>query len=138
MTPAPATFAPHTLAWQDYVLLALCFAVSLGTGWWLAWRNVASLWDEFLKLTAPIGGGFPGVFAPGWLTKRANAPGVIIGALSSIVVTCWVQAHTATSAFLRAFVAIASCMAIGHAASWLCAARGTNETRRGLTLSDPH
>ena len=114
-----------------------CGVIATGMAAWLAWRNVASLWDEFLKLSALIGGGFPGVFALGLLTKRANAPGVIIGAVASIAVTWAVQTYTATSAFLQAFVAIASCMAIGYAASWLFAARGTDETRRGLTLWDP-
>jgi SSS family transporter len=96
-----------------------CGVIATAMAAWLAWRNVASLWDEFLKLTALIGGGFPGVFALGLLTRRAHANGVIVGALGSIAVTWAVQTYTSTSAFLQAFVAIAACMIIGYAASWL-------------------
>jgi SSS family transporter len=116
----------------------VCGGLATGMAAWLAWRNVASLWDEFLRLTALIGGGFPGVFALGLLTRRANAPGVIIGALASIAVTWAVQTFTATSAFLQAFVAISSCVVIGYAASWLFPTpppRAAN-TRDRLTLWD--
>ncbi len=96
-------------------LLATAMAV------WLAWRGVTSLWDEYLKLIALIGGGFPGVFALGLLTRRANATGVIIGTLTSVAVTWWVQNYTQTSTFLHGFVAVASCMIVGYAASLLTA-----------------
>ena len=81
------------------------------------------MWDEFLKLTALIGGGFPGVFALGLLTRRANSRGVFIGALASIAVTWAVQTCTKTSPFLHAAVAIGSCIAIGYVASLLTGGR---------------
>src|SRR5579885_1971817 len=84
---------------------------------YIAGLKVASLWDQFLRLIALIGGGFPGVVALGLLTRRANAPGVIIGAVVSIAVTWWVQTYTATDVFFQGFVAIGSCMLIGYAAS---------------------
>lgn len=119
LQPSATTAEPVRLArWATLV----CSVLATRMAAWLAWRNVASLWDEFLKLTALIGGGFPGGFALGLLTKRANAPGVIGGAPAAIAVTRVVQTYTATSAFLQAFVAIASCMAIGYAARWLRAA----------------
>jgi len=97
---------------------------------WLAWRGAASLWDEYLKLIALIGGGFPGVFALGLLSRRANSTGVIIGVLTSVVVTGLVQKFTDWNAFLHGFVAVASCMIVGYVAS-LCFAR--NAVRKNLT-----
>lgn len=111
-------------------------AIATGVAAWLAWRGVASLWDEYLKLIALIGGGFPGVFALGLLTRRANAPGVIVGALTSVVVTGLVQMFTATSAFLHGFVAVGSCVVVGYLAS-LAFARGVGEKDlTGLTVWD--
>lgn len=102
---------------------------------YLATLNVTSLWDQFLKLIALIGGGFPGVFALGLLTRRANSPGVIVGALASIAVTAWVQTETKTISFFHTFVAIAACVVIGYLAS-LCFTGRPKKDLRGLTLWD--
>jgi SSS family transporter len=97
---------------------------------------VESLWDEYLKLLALIGGGFPGVFALGLMTRRANSPGVIIGALASIAVTWWVQTYTSVSVLLDAFVAIATCMVVGYGASLCFRYAPQPASLRGLTLWD--
>lgn len=102
----------------------------------IASLHVESLWDQYLKLLALLGGGFPGVFALGLLTRRTNAPGAIIGAVASIGVTWWVQNFTTTSVFLHAAVAIASCMLIGYVASHLFGAAPDRATLQGLTLWD--
>jgi SSS family transporter len=100
-------------------LLATAFAM------YLAWLSVESLWDQFMRLVALIGGGFPGVFALGLLSRRANAIGVMTGA---------VQYHTATSPFFHSFVAIASCMVIGYIASLLTARASDKKDLTGLTV----
>ena len=110
--------------------------LATGMAVWLAWRGVTSLWDEYLKLIALIGGGFPGVFALGLLTRRANAPGVIVGALTSVAVTWAVQNYTATSAFLHGFVAVASCIVVGYAASLAFGRRTLKKDLAGLTVWD--
>lgn len=110
--------------------------LATGMAAFLAWRNSASLWDEYLRLAALIGGGFPGVFALGLLTRRANAPGVLIGAIASILVTWWVQTQTATNVFFQGFVAIASCMVIGYICSFAFAASTVRKPLAGLTLWD--
>src|SRR4051812_369308 len=46
-TPMPP-FATHTLAWQDYVLLGVYFAINLGIGWWCARKRQTSTDDFFL------------------------------------------------------------------------------------------
>lgn len=83
----------------------------------MAGMNIKSLWLTFAALMALIGGGFPGIFALGILTRRANAPGVTIGLLASIVITFAVKRYTATNVFLFTSVAVGSCMVIGYAAS---------------------
>jgi SSS family transporter len=114
----------------------LCGALGIGMASWLAAQNAASLWDEFMKLIALIGGGFSGVFALGLLSRRAHADGVILGALGSIVVTWLVQRHTAVSPFAHGFVAVFSCMVIGYVASRLLPAREGARELAGLTLWD--
>jgi Na+/proline symporter len=110
--------------------------IATGMAAFLAWRNVSSLWDEFLRLIALIGGGFPGVFALGFLTRRASSRGVITGTIASIAITWWVQNYTQTSVFLHSFVAIASCMVIGYLASLLLPERTRRQGFAGLTLWD--
>ena len=96
-----------------------CGVMGTGVASYLASHHIPSLWDEFLKIIALVGGGFPGVFALGLLTRRAHSSGVIIGTLASIGVTWAVQHYTSTSVFLHGFVAVGSCMLIGYVASWL-------------------
>ena len=110
--------------------------VATGMATWLAWRGTTSLWDEYLKLIALIGGGFPGVFALGLLSRRANSTGVIIGVLTSVAVTWLVQTFTDTNAFLQGFVAVASCMIVGYIASLCFAKSAVQKNLSGLTVWD--
>lgn len=111
--------------------------IATGMAAYIAHKGVPSLWEQYIKLAALIGGGFPGVFALGLLTRRATSTGVIIGAICSVVVTWWVQTFTNTSVFLHGFVAIASCMVIGYAASLLFPDKKVvSRNLRGLTMWD--
>ena len=87
----------------------------------MAGMNIQSLWEMFAALMGLIGGGFPGIFALGLLTRRANAPGVAIGLLASVAVTFAVKSYTATNVFLYTSVAVGSCIAVGYIASLLFA-----------------
>ncbi len=140
VTDFQPTFQPTATAGQQVRLARratlICGAIATAMATWLAWRNVSSLWDEFLKLTALIGGGFPGVFALGLLTRRAHARGVMVGAIASIAVTWVVQNYTDTNTFLHVFVAISSCVIIGYAASLVLPADGEKKELRGLTIWD--
>ena len=111
-----------------------CGVISTGMAAYLAYKNVRSLWDEFLRLIALIGGGFPGVFALGLLSRRATSAGVIVGAVASIVITWWVQNFTQTSVFLHGFVAVSSCMIVGYLASFVVGHRRKQQELAGLTL----
>jgi SSS family solute:Na+ symporter len=118
------------------VTTLLCGLLGIGMASWLAAQNAASLWDEFMKLIALLGGGFAGVFALGLLTRRAHANGVLAGALASIAVTWTVQNHTPVTPFAHSFVAVASCIVIGYAASLILPAPTTPRPLNGLTLWD--
>ena len=113
-----------------------CGFVATGMAVFLAWRNVPSLWDEFLRLAALLGGGFPGVFALGLLTRRANGPGVCVGVVAGIVFTGWIQMSTSTCVFFHSFLAIASTMLVGYVASLYFASRVPHKDQRGLTMWD--
>lgn len=131
----PKTDAQRARIARVTTVLAGLFATAMAA--FIASLNVASLWDQYLKLLALIGGGFPGVFGLGFLTRRANAPGVLTGALASIAITWGVQTFTQISVFLHAFIAIASCMAIGYLASLAFGRRPDPAKLRGLTLWEP-
>lgn len=92
--------------------------VAMAMAAYIASLGVKSLWDQFLKLIALIGGGLPGVFAVGLLSRRANAGGVMIGLIVSIVLTWWVQTYTAIDVFFHSFIAVTSCMIVGYLASF--------------------
>lgn len=111
-------------------------AIATGMAIFLAWRGAASLWDVYLQLVALIGGGFPGVFALGLMTRRANAPGVIVGVLASVAVTALVQYGTKTNTFLHVFVAVATCVIVGYVASLCFAGRAKKKDLSGLTMWD--
>ena len=109
----------------------------------MAGMNIQSLWETFAALMALIGGGFPGIFALGLLTRRANARGVAIGLVASIAITFAVKHYTATNVFLFTSVAVGSCIGVGYAASLLFSppARSlaglTIRTLRGAPNAEP-
>lgn len=98
----------------------------------MASMNIQSLWETFAALMALIGGGFPGIFALGLLTRRANAPGAAIGLIASIAITLAVRHYTQTNIFLFTTVAVFSCIAVGYAASLLFPR--TTKPLEGLTV----
>ena len=104
---------------------------------YIASQNVHSLWDHYLKLIALLGGGLPGVFALGLLSRRANSVGVIAGLVASIAVTWYVQAFTNVSSFLHGFIAVATSIVIGYGASRLVTPGGRARDLAGLTVWDP-
>lgn len=114
----------------------VCGIVATGMALFLAWRNLPSLWDEFLRLAALLGGSLPGVFALGLLTRRAHATGALVGAVASIIGTWWLQTFTATSVFFHTFAAIVFTFVVGYAVSLGSAGRARGRSLRGLTIWD--
>jgi Na+/proline symporter len=133
LRPTLSDQARTKLAWQVTLLSG---TIATGLALFLAWRNLPSLWDEFLLLAALLGGGFPGVFALGLLTRRANSPGVLIGAVAGVVFTWWVQTFTHTNLFFHTFVAISCSMVVGYVASLCFPSAGAHKDLFGLTMWD--
>jgi Na+/proline symporter len=121
------------LAW--WVTL-ICGVIATGMAIFLAWRNLPSLWDEFLLLAALLGGALLGIFALGLITRRTNGSGVLVGAFAGIACTWWVQTYTATNVFFHTFVALAATMLVGYVASFFFALRTPRKNLHGLTMWD--
>lgn len=120
MPVRPGSDEPMRMRWARATTVAaggLATAIALV----MAGMNIRSLWETFAALMALIGGGFPGIFALGLLTRRANAPGVALGLAASILITFAVRQFTETNVFLFTSVAVGSCMAVGYVASLLFA-----------------
>ncbi len=93
--------------------------ISTGMALFMATFQIGSLWDVFSKLTALIGGGFPGVFALGLLTRRGNAIGAFVGVIASIMVTLVIEKFTPLHFFIYGFIAIMTTFGVGYITSLL-------------------
>ncbi len=92
-------------------LLATVSAILMAT------YQIESLWDLFQKLIGLLGGSMAGLFLLGIFTRRANAPGALIGAVVGTVVLYLVQSYTQVHFFLYAAVGIVTCSIVGYLAS---------------------
>lgn len=106
--------------------------VGVGAALLLATFELPSLWDLFIKLMGLLGGGFGGVYALGLLTKRANGPGVLIGTVTSVILTVCFDYVTDANAFAVAAMATFSCVFIGYVASLFIPSPPRN--LKGLTV----
>ena len=92
-------------------LLATVSAILMAT------YEIESLWDLFQKLIGLLGGSMAGLFVLGIFTRRANAPGALIGAITGAVVLYLVQSYTEVHFFMYAAVGIVTCTIVGYLAS---------------------
>ena len=83
----------------------------------MATYEIQSLWDLFQTLIGLLGGIMAGLFVLGIFTRRANAPGALIGAISAAAVLYLIQSYTAVHFFLYAAVGIVTCSIVGYLAS---------------------
>lgn len=98
----------------------------------MAVYNIASLWDLFMTILGLVSGGLAGIFLLGILTRRANGPGVFVGAVISAVLVFAVQTYTRMHFFLFGAVGVVSAMTVGYIASLVIPARPQNLD--GLTI----
>jgi len=131
----PQLVETHGVKLGRWVTLA-CGIFATGMALWVASLDTASLWDKSIRLLALFGGALPGVFALGMLTRRANAPGVIIGAVSAIAATVWIQNFTSVNAFFHSFFAFSVSLAVGYVASFCFHRPPTPSQLEGLTVWD--
>ncbi len=92
-------------------VLSLLFAFMMAT-----W-NITSLWDEFNKILGLILGSMGGLFILGMVTRRANAPGALIGIGVSILVQLFVARYQTFHLLLYTASGFVSCFAAGYLAS---------------------
>ena len=85
--------------------------------------NPSSLWDLTLLVVGLFGSSLAGVFLLGTLTKRANARGVIVGVIASIITLTTIRLMPAedrpVGGILTAAVGCMTCVIVGYLASLL-------------------
>ncbi len=108
-------------------LIATAFAVLF------TFFDIKSMFDAMLQLTAMLGGGFAGTYALGLFSRRTNWQGALIGTAASIATA--VLLRTVLSPILLNPAAIAACMIVGYAASYLFPPPSRDLT--GLTIFTP-
>ncbi len=99
----------------------------------LAQFKVRSLFDTFQMLLGVLGGGFGGVFALGFFTRRANSVGAVAGLLASFAASFGLQ-FTKANPFLYMSAGVFTCMVVGYLVS--LAFPGNPKSLEGLTMFD--
>jgi Na+/proline symporter len=131
----PQLVETHGVKLGRWVTLG-CGVFATAMALWVASVETTSLWDKSVRLLALFGGSLPGVFALGMLTRRANAPGVIVGAVFAIGATVWIQNFTSVNAFFHTCFAFLVSLLVGYVAS-LCFGRApAPDQLRSLTVWD--
>lgn len=106
-----------------------------GTALYMGSLNIQSMFQLWLEIAALIGGGFVGMYFLGMFTKRANSPGVIVGAIFSVVCLILVKNYTPIHWSLYQAIAILSCVLVGYLASLFLPHKERDLT--GLTVFTP-
>ena len=87
----------------------------------LARFDISSLFFLFQKLLGLISSGLVGIFILGIFTRRANSPGVLIGAAASFALLFYVTTSTDINFYLYAVIGIGTAVIVGYVASLLVA-----------------
>ena len=107
-------------------------AVGTAFALFMAESDVRSLWDRFNELMGLLGGGLAGLFILGIFTRRANAPGALVGLAASAIIQYLVKTHTDLIFFLYSTTGLLTCVVVGYAASLFF--RNQPAPAAGLTL----
>jgi len=94
--------------------------------------QIKSLFDQFIKVIGLFMGVLGGLFGLGVLTRRANGPGTLVGAISGAAVVLLVERFTRINGYLYAAIGIAGCFLIGYLASLVI--RVPSKDLTGLTI----
>ena len=110
----------------------------LGTLIGLAFVNpeIKSLFDAFIKVIGLFMGVLGGLFVLGALTRRANGPGALVGAVVGAGVMFWLWRYTSVNGYLYTASGIGVCFGVGYLASLLVARPSHDLT--GLTIYTLH
>jgi SSS family transporter len=92
-------------------------AFATGLSLVLVFMDVNSILDVFQEITGLFIGATTALFLLGIFTKRANATGALIGAISSGFILYIIKTHTPLSFWLYSAIGFLSCYIIGYIAS---------------------
>ncbi|NDV61725.1 sodium:solute symporter [Puniceicoccales bacterium CK1056] len=106
-----------------------------GTALFMASLNIKSMFQLWIEISALIGGGFVGMYFLGMFTNRANSPGAVVGAISSIFALIWIKNYTDVHWSLYQALAIVSCVVVGYLFSLFLPHKERDLT--GLTVFKP-
>ena len=115
----------------------LTFVVGvLGTVAGLLFINpeIKSLQDEYYKIIGMFLGALAGLFILGFLSKRANGWGALVGIVVGVIIMLAVNAFTKTQGYLYTTVGITASLVFGYLFSFLMP--GDKHDITGLTIYD--
>lgn len=133
--------------WLARIIVIVAGILGMAAALYLISTNRAETWNLFLSITGLFGVPIAGIFALGIFTKRANAPGVLIGLFLSALTSYFVQ-KTNLTPFTVSIVSFFSSFILGYIVSFLFPKYNKNII--GLTIytknesytktkgSDPH
>ena len=112
------------------------FAGLFGTAMtlYMASMQIESMFKTLTVVIALIGGGFIGIYILGMFTRRANTPGVVVGAVGSIACVLYAKHFTPVHWMCYTPIAVTSCIVIGYVASLVLPHKQKDLT--GLTVFD--
>jgi SSS family transporter len=96
-----------------------CGALATGAALYMAQLSIASLWDNFSKTMAILGGGMAGVGALGMLTTRANTFGVYCSIVVGAVWVTYIATATRLHFAIYGLTTLVVCFITGYLASLL-------------------
>ena len=111
-------------------------AFATGLSLVLVFMDVNSILDIFQEITGLFIGASAGLFMLGIFTKRANATGALIGAISSGLILYCVKTYTPLSFWLYSAIGFLSCYIIGYLASCILPGRKGLQGLTYYTIND--
>lgn len=101
------------------IVIIVAGVLGMGAALYLIATNQAETWNLFLSITGLFGVPIAGIFALGIFTKRANAPGVLIGLFLSAITSYFVKQTTDLTPFMVSIVSFFTSFGYGYLASFL-------------------
>src|SRR3546814_8778816 len=100
--------------------------------------DVNSILDIFQEITGLFIGATTALFMLGIFTRRANATGAMIGAISSGFILYFIKSYTPLSFWLYSAIGFLSCYIIGYLASCIFKGRRGLPDRKSTRLNSSH
>lgn len=106
-----------------------------GTGMalYMAAQDVSSIWEKYMEYIGLYGGALFGIFALGIFSRRANGPGVIVGAICGSACLLAAKTRPEIPFLLYSTIGIIANVVVGYIASIIFSAFLPSKDVRGLT-----